>query len=173
MSVSADRLAGTAIGRSHELPVAGHAAPRTRGNGPRTRAQLLAAWREKRVVTEARSTPAQLPRCLAEILKRGTEHGQDMDGQASAGRSRQGARVSPREHEDGTRYEPTPSAAEKADGFAAVMKRGVAGLDRPDLAHVGDGHDALFDDVGEHHAITTDRQGDQSGVLVQLTCSLA
>jgi F0F1-type ATP synthase membrane subunit b/b' len=31
--------------------------------------------------------------------------------------------VTPREHEDGTRYEPTLSAAEKADGFAAVMKR--------------------------------------------------
>ncbi|MEU6885661.1 hypothetical protein ABZ918_10690 [Streptomyces viridosporus] len=31
--------------------------------------------------------------------------------------------MTPREHEDGTRYEPTLSAAEKADGFAAVMKR--------------------------------------------------
>ncbi|MFC9118155.1 hypothetical protein ACFTWN_33155 [Streptomyces sp. NPDC057092] len=31
--------------------------------------------------------------------------------------------MSPREHEDGMRHEPTLSADEKADGFAAVMKR--------------------------------------------------
>ncbi|MGW0501194.1 hypothetical protein ACWD0Z_38995 [Streptomyces sp. NPDC003007] len=31
--------------------------------------------------------------------------------------------MTPREHEDGMRHEPTLSAAEKADGFAAVMKR--------------------------------------------------
>ncbi|MFF5044690.1 hypothetical protein [Streptomyces nigra] len=31
--------------------------------------------------------------------------------------------MSPREHEDGLRHEPTLSADEKADGFAAVMKR--------------------------------------------------